>query len=66
MVSADYARAKVKRPTPMTRAHAALPPDSRGGHIATLDDMNTLDPNRPCGCNPAPKPCCEGGDDEED
>ena len=29
-------------------------------------NMNPNDPTKPCGCNPAPKPCCEGGDDEED
>ena len=30
------------------------------------DEMKDNDPNRPCGCNPNPKPCCDGADDEED
>ena len=31
------------------------------------EDMNPNDPTRPCGCEPVPtKPCCDGGDDEED
>ena len=30
-------------------------------------NMNPNDPTRPCGCEPIPtKPCCDGGDDEED
>ena len=29
--------------------------------------MNPNDPTKPCGCEPVPtKPCCDGGDDEED
>lgn len=31
------------------------------------EEMNATDPTRPCGCEPVPtKPCCDGGDDEED